>query len=82
MILFNSCVNENEVDLIGFELVVCVGYNLEVVIIFWQKMGRVSGGVSQFEFISIYFFDSLWMVNFQVVIFKVMLLYQQVRCGK
>ena len=79
MTLPNSREHENEADLIGLELAARAGYNPNAGVTVWQKMAKATAGQQPEEFASTHPSSETRISSLQVVIPKVMPLYEQAK---
>lgn len=75
----NSRTHETEADRIGVELAARAGYDPSAAVTLWQKMGALSGGSSQPEFLSTHPSAASRTSDLQKIATQMMPLYQQAK---
>ena len=75
----NSRTHETEADQIGVELAARAGYDPNAAVTLWQKMGALSGGSSQPEFMSTHPSAASRISDLQKIAVQMMPLYQQAK---
>ena len=75
----NSRTHETEADRIGVELAARAGYDPSAAVTLWQKMGALSGGSSQPEFMSTHPSAASRTSDLQKIATQMMPLYQQAK---